>query len=209
MLKVIESRTLALAHSLSRKLHTTSVTYVSNLQGLPNNIQQEVLSISRSATQVYANFNKAKVLGDLSDGVLSNTKTQLTKMKGSFDNVMDYLVNNTPMNWLVGPFYPRMMPEVTQPTPAPSPRTTPMEVQMESLDSSSKEWSAPKFSKCWVQNRSFHFIRFCLFVCLFFKTYFTVEFRWLILHQVQTELFISPLLKLKSVFWLSDLSFSE
>lgn len=28
-------------------------------------------------------------------------------MKESLDDVMDYLVNNTPLNWLVGPFYPQ------------------------------------------------------------------------------------------------------
>lgn len=29
-------------------------------------------------------------------------------MKESLDDVMDYLVNNTPLNWLVGPFYPQL-----------------------------------------------------------------------------------------------------
>lgn len=29
-------------------------------------------------------------------------------MKESLDGVMDYLVNNTPLNWLVGPFYPQL-----------------------------------------------------------------------------------------------------
>lgn len=143
--QAIESRTLALAHSLTQQLQTTCLGLVSSLQGLPNNIQQEALSLSHSATQVYANFSKAKVLGDLPDSMLANSKAQLGKMKDSLDNVMDYLVNNTPLNWLVGPFYPRISPETsrtgssTPSTPsssAPSStlhREEPMEVEMESL----------------------------------------------------------------------------
>ncbi|XP_041841035.1 perilipin-2 [Melanotaenia boesemani] len=145
--EVIESRTLALARSLTQQLQTTCLVLVSSLQGLPNHIQQEALSLSHSAVQIYNNFSKAKVLGDLPDSVLVNSKVQLGKMKDSLDNVMDYLVNNTPLNWLVGPFYPRMTPKQTH-TAASAPSCTeqassslfprpqkdePMEVEMESL----------------------------------------------------------------------------
>uniref|UniRef100_A0A8C6T9J0 Perilipin n=1 Tax=Neogobius melanostomus TaxID=47308 RepID=A0A8C6T9J0_9GOBI len=111
--EVIESRTLTMARSLTHQLQTTCLVLVSGLQGLPNHIQQEVLSLSHSASQVYSSFNKAKVVGDLPDSVLTNSRAQLGKMKDSLDHVMDYLINNTPLNWLVGPFYPRMAPEAT------------------------------------------------------------------------------------------------
>ncbi|KAG7243308.1 hypothetical protein INR49_011763, partial [Caranx melampygus] len=68
---------------------------------------------------------------------------------------MDYLVNNTPLNWLVGPFYPRVSPESTR-APAPTAssstpstpsssastqlhREEPMEVEMESLPLQQKQ----------------------------------------------------------------------
>ncbi|XP_045921318.1 perilipin-2 [Micropterus dolomieu] len=148
--EVIESRTLALARSLSQQLQTTCLVLVSSLQGLPNHIQQEALSLSRSATHIYTSFSKANGLGDLPHSVLSSSKVQLRKMKDSLDNVMDYLVNNTPLNWLVGPFYPRMALESThapasvasstQATSSCSPSTCEhreesMEVEMESLRS--------------------------------------------------------------------------
>ncbi|XP_029382108.1 perilipin-2 [Echeneis naucrates] len=137
--EVIESRTLALARSLTQQLQTTCLVLISSLQGLPNNIQQEALSLSHSATQVYTNFSKAKVLGDLPDSMLTNSKAQLGKMKDSLDSVMDYLVNNTPLNWLVGPFYPRV-PHEPNPTPAPPcERAEPMEVEMESLHSQQQQ----------------------------------------------------------------------
>ncbi|XP_051285078.1 perilipin-2 [Dicentrarchus labrax] len=150
--EVIESRTLALARSLTQQLQTTCLVLVSSLQGLPNNIQQEALSLSRSATQMYTSFSKANMLGDLPDSVLTSSKVQLGRMKDSLDNVMDYLVNNTPLNWLVGPFYPRMdLDENQTRTPVSASCGTqatsscshssqphqeePMEVEMESLQS--------------------------------------------------------------------------
>ncbi|XP_075968566.1 perilipin-2 [Anarhichas minor] len=140
--EVIEYRTLSLAHSLTQQLQTTCLVLVSSLQGLPNHIQQEALSLSRSATQVYISFSKAGSLGDLPDSVLTSSKVQLGKIKDSLDNVMDYLVNNTPLNWLVGPFYPRLAPETTHAPalPSSSPSTQshqeePMEVEMDTLHS--------------------------------------------------------------------------
>ncbi|XP_010886130.1 perilipin-2 [Esox lucius] len=126
----IESRTLAMARSLTQQLQTTCLGLVSGLQGLPQNIQEEAQSLSRLASQVYSSFSKAAAFGDLSDGVLASSKAQLGKMKESLDDVMDYLVNNTPLNWLVGPFYPQLTPPPTAPpsantsTPPTSQNTT-------------------------------------------------------------------------------------
>ncbi|XP_061566019.1 perilipin-2 [Cololabis saira] len=138
--EVIESRTLAIARSLTQQLQTTCLVLVSGLQGLPNHIQQEALSLSHSAAQVYTSFSKANALGDLPDTVLISTKVQMGKMKDSLDHVMDYLVNNTPLNWLVGPFYPRMSSDArsTQQESPSSPPTRPCTeepagVEMESL----------------------------------------------------------------------------
>lgn len=137
MLKVIESRTLAISRSLAQQLQTTCLIVVSGLKGLPNHIQQEALSLSHSAAQLYSSFGRAKVLGDVPDGVLASSKGQLGKMKESLDNVMDDLVNNTPLNWLVGPFYPRMTVHAQSSTSDGKQQRTegPMEVEMESLGS--------------------------------------------------------------------------
>lgn len=144
--QVIESRTLALARSLTQQLQTTCLVLFSSVQGLPNHVQQEALSLARSATQIYSSFSKANVLADLPDSVLATSKVQLRKMRDSLDNVLDYLVNNTPLNWLVGPFYPRIEPEPASAAgsaraPSSGPPSTgphgeePMEVEMQSLQS--------------------------------------------------------------------------
>lgn len=101
----IESRTLAIAHNLSQQLQSTCLVLVSSLKGLPQHVQVHALSVSHSAMEIYTSFNKAAVMGDLSDTVLTSSRSQMNRIQDSMDNVMDYLINNTPLNWLVGPFY--------------------------------------------------------------------------------------------------------
>lgn len=135
--QAIESRTLALARSLSQQLQTSCLVVVSGVQGLPNHVQQEALSLSRSAAQLYTSFGLLSRLRVLPDSVLGGTRVQLGQMKESLDNVMDYLVNNTPLNWLVGPFYPSTTPKgisTLGPSPSSQPRAEkPLEMQMEAL----------------------------------------------------------------------------
>ncbi|NXW38302.1 PLIN2 protein, partial [Phaetusa simplex] len=104
----IESRTLAIARNLTQQLQTTCLTLVSSLQGLPQHVQDRVYSVGSVAGDVYQSFRSASSFQELSDSFLTTSKGQLKKMKESLDDVMDYLVNNTPLNWLVGPFYPQL-----------------------------------------------------------------------------------------------------
>ncbi|NWS20188.1 PLIN2 protein, partial [Pachyramphus minor] len=104
----IESRSLAIARSLTQQLQTTCLTLFSSLQGLPQNVQDQVYSVMSMAGDVYQSFWSASSFQELSDSFLTASKGQLKKMKESLDDVMDYLVNNTPLNWLVGPFYPQL-----------------------------------------------------------------------------------------------------
>lgn len=104
----IEARTLAIAQNLSQQLQTTCLTLVSSIQGLPQNIQDQVHHVGEIAGDVYKSFRSASSFREVSDNLLTSSKGQLKKMKESLDDVMDYLVNNTPLNWLVGPFYPQL-----------------------------------------------------------------------------------------------------
>ncbi|KAH0628345.1 hypothetical protein JD844_009360 [Phrynosoma platyrhinos] len=101
----IESRTLTIARNLTQQLQTTCLTLVSSIQGLPQNIQDQVQHVGEMAGEVYQSFRSASSFREVSDNLITTSKGQLKKMKESLDDVMDYLVNNTPLNWLVGPFY--------------------------------------------------------------------------------------------------------
>uniref|UniRef100_A0A8C5Z0R1 Perilipin n=1 Tax=Marmota marmota marmota TaxID=9994 RepID=A0A8C5Z0R1_MARMA len=104
----IESRTLAVARNLTQQLQTTCHTLLSSIQGLPQNIQDQAKHLGVMAGDIYSVFRNAASFKEVSDGFLTSSKGQLQKMKESLDDVMDYLVNNTPLNWLVGPFYPQL-----------------------------------------------------------------------------------------------------
>ncbi|XP_078063777.1 perilipin-2-like [Mustelus asterias] len=104
----IESRSLAIAQNLSQQLLTTGLVLVSIIQGLPQNIQEQAHSLNLLAREIYLTFKNKTSFKELSSQILSTSKDQLSKMKDSLDGVMDYLVNNTPLNWLVGPFYPQL-----------------------------------------------------------------------------------------------------
>ncbi|KAM4709534.1 perilipin-2 [Discoglossus pictus] len=100
----IESRTLTLARNLSQQLQTTCLSLVSSVQGLPQNIQDKAVRVNAMAGEVYQNFRSASSFREVSDNILTTSRGQFKKMKDSMDDVMDYLVNNTPLNWLVPDF---------------------------------------------------------------------------------------------------------
>ncbi|XP_052573774.1 perilipin-2 isoform X2 [Peromyscus californicus insignis] len=97
----IESRTLAVARNLTQQLQTTCQTLLSNVQGLPQNVQDQANHLGVMAGDLYSVFRNAASFKEVSDGFLTSSKGQLQKMKESLDDVMDYLVNNTPLNWLM------------------------------------------------------------------------------------------------------------
>ncbi|XP_052431752.1 perilipin-2 isoform X1 [Carassius gibelio] len=119
----IESRTLTIAHNLSQQLQSTCLVLVSSFKGLPQHIQVQAVSVSQSAMEIYSSFSKAAAIGDLSSSVLTTSRSQLNKIRDSMDNVMDYLLNNTPLNWLVGPFYPHTERGAADSTECDKPRT--------------------------------------------------------------------------------------
>ncbi|XP_029464694.1 perilipin-2-like [Rhinatrema bivittatum] len=107
----IESRALATAQDLSHLLQTNCMALVSSIQGLPQNIQNQAHHISCLAGDIYQNFHSVGSIRDLSDQLLITCKEQLKKMKESMDEVMAYLANTTPINWLVGPVCPEQKQE--------------------------------------------------------------------------------------------------
>ncbi|XP_041041515.1 perilipin-2-like isoform X2 [Carcharodon carcharias] len=107
-------------HDAQDKLHQTWAEWrKSNMEcedyeshaaeSLPQNVQEQVHSVNVLARELYSTFKFKTSFKELPSQILSTSKDQLSKMKDSVDGVMDYLVNNTPLNWLVGPFYPQLI----------------------------------------------------------------------------------------------------
>ncbi|XP_062333902.1 perilipin-2-like [Osmerus eperlanus] len=79
------------------QLQTSNFSLSWNLNNLPSHLQQQVLCMLLCASQIYNNF--------------SGTAAQdHTLTLASLDGILDYLVHNTPLNWLVGPSFLRKGP---------------------------------------------------------------------------------------------------
>ncbi|KAG9464341.1 hypothetical protein GDO78_020100, partial [Eleutherodactylus coqui] len=104
----MESHTLAIARNLSHQLQTTCVSLVTSVQGLPQSLQKKAEDVSAMAADVYQTFHASSSFREMSAGLLTTTKEQLTNMKGSLEEVLDLLLNNSPLNWLVGGFNPQL-----------------------------------------------------------------------------------------------------
>ncbi|XP_032874131.1 perilipin-2-like isoform X2 [Amblyraja radiata] len=102
----IESPTMVIADNLGQQLQTGYVMLVNIIRGLPQSIQGQVQCLTISTRETYV-ISKTSIK-ELPDQIFSTSKDQLTKMKDMLDGLMIYLVNNTPLNWLVGPFYPQV-----------------------------------------------------------------------------------------------------
>ncbi|XP_072338828.1 perilipin-2-like isoform X2 [Scyliorhinus torazame] len=104
----LESQTLSMTRSLTQQLQTTCLTLVSNVHGLPQHIQDKMQQIRSTAETIHSSFSAANSFGDLSGQLLVQSREQMLKIRESMDGVMDYVLHNTPLNWLVGPFAPQL-----------------------------------------------------------------------------------------------------
>ncbi|XP_061539421.1 mannose-6-phosphate receptor binding protein 1 isoform X2 [Phycodurus eques] len=99
----LEWRVLSMARGLSEQLRSASANVVSSAQGLPGAVQEQLTGARRSADELQASLVDAGAITPL---LLERSRHHLTQVQKSLDGVTEYLLNNTPLNWLVGPFAP-------------------------------------------------------------------------------------------------------
>ncbi|XP_038633254.1 perilipin-3-like [Scyliorhinus canicula] len=104
----LESQTLTMTRGLTQQLQTTCLTLVSNVHGLPQHIQEKMQQIRSTAENIHTSFSAANSFADLSGQLLVQSREQMLKIRESMDGVMDYVLHNTPLNWMVGPFAPQL-----------------------------------------------------------------------------------------------------
>ncbi|XP_071400466.1 mannose-6-phosphate receptor binding protein 1 [Centroberyx affinis] len=101
----LEWRALSMVRGLSDQLRSACSGVVSSAQGLPGVVQDQLASARRSAEDLHSSLGNTSTLTPL---LLEQSRHHLTQVKQSLDGVMEYLLNNTPLNWLVGPFAPQI-----------------------------------------------------------------------------------------------------
>ncbi|XP_056319777.1 mannose-6-phosphate receptor binding protein 1 [Danio aesculapii] len=101
----MESKALLMVRGLSDQLKTACSGVVSSVQGLPGTVQEQLLNARRTAGELQTSLSSTKTLTPV---LLQQTRQQIGQVRQSLDGVVEYLLNNTPLNWLVGPFAPQI-----------------------------------------------------------------------------------------------------
>ncbi|XP_063003377.1 uncharacterized protein LOC134413178 [Elgaria multicarinata webbii] len=102
----IESRALEVSRGLAQQLQSATLALVSNLQGLPAGLQEKVGLVRQNVEDLRASFASAGSFQDLSSSVLAQGRERLTKARQLSEELVDHVVHNAPLSWVVGPFVP-------------------------------------------------------------------------------------------------------
>nr|XP_014435199.1 perilipin-3-like isoform X2 [Pelodiscus sinensis] len=100
----LESRALTMFQSIVQQLQATCLTLLSSIQGFPSNIQDKVQEVRCSTKELQASFSTVHSFQDLSSSILTQSRKKVTKAQEYMDELLEYIVHNTPLSWLVGPF---------------------------------------------------------------------------------------------------------
>ncbi|NXQ91269.1 PLIN3 protein, partial [Nyctibius grandis] len=103
----MESLALLMACSITQQLQVICCKIVSAIQGLPSSVQHKVKQSLSIIEELHASFSVANSFQDLSSSVLTQSQRKLAVIQECMEELLDYLKNNTPLSWLVGPFSPR------------------------------------------------------------------------------------------------------
>ncbi|KAL1023446.1 hypothetical protein UPYG_G00040940 [Umbra pygmaea] len=90
---------LTVSPSVGHQLHRSCLSIACSLHSLPRHLQQQVVCVLSSASQLLNNFSPTVPANP------HNIKPQ-GKVRSSVDSFLDYMVCNTPLNCLVGPLNP-------------------------------------------------------------------------------------------------------
>ncbi|XP_062815661.1 perilipin-3 [Anolis carolinensis] len=110
----IETKALEVSQGLSNQLQMATTALVSNLQGLPAGLQEKVTLVRQHAEDLRTSFSSATSLQDLSSSILAQSREKVTKARELTEELVDHLVHNAPLSWLVGPFTPSSKAEAEE-----------------------------------------------------------------------------------------------
>ncbi|CAM4452209.1 unnamed protein product [Caretta caretta] len=102
----MESETLAMSRSIIQQLQDACQMLVSSIQGLPTTFQDKVQQVYHNMEELHDSFSTAHSFQDLSSSLLTQSQEMVTKAQEYVDELMAYMMENTPLSWIVGPFTP-------------------------------------------------------------------------------------------------------
>ncbi|XP_061457431.1 perilipin-3-like isoform X3 [Rhineura floridana] len=99
-----ESRTLAMLRTITQDLGPAYARLVSTIKDLPTSLRERVDRAIGDLRQLHASFASATSFHDLSSGVLAQSRDKIAQAREALDGLVDHVIQNSPLNWIVGPF---------------------------------------------------------------------------------------------------------
>lgn len=130
----MESHSLAMSYHITEQLQMAYVNLMGSIQGLPCTFQQNIELALHSIRELQATFTDAQSFQDLSSNLLIQSKKTAGMAQKYVDDILDYVLQNTPLSWLVGPFVPALKSTSGDPEPA-----KPNEMEVETLKPEASE----------------------------------------------------------------------
>lgn len=88
---------------ITDQLKTAFKNLIANIQGLPSSLQHNVQQAYHSMEELNAYFASAQSFHDLSSIILSQGQEKALIAQDYVEDVLEYVINNNPLSWLVGP----------------------------------------------------------------------------------------------------------
>uniref|UniRef100_A0A8C9M332 Perilipin n=1 Tax=Panthera tigris altaica TaxID=74533 RepID=A0A8C9M332_PANTA len=103
----VESQTLTMFRDIAQQLQNTCASLGSSIQGLPSHRKDQGQEQARRQVEgLQATFSGVHSFQDLSSTILTQSREQVAKAREALDHMVEYVAQNTPIMWLVGPFAP-------------------------------------------------------------------------------------------------------
>ncbi|KAF7236657.1 Perilipin-3 [Varanus komodoensis] len=105
-LQEVESRTLTMLRILTKHLGPMYTQVVARIEGLPSHVGERIDQAISNIRQLHTSFSSAGSIQDLTSSILAQSNEKIADAHEALDSLVDHVVQNTPLNWVVGPFRP-------------------------------------------------------------------------------------------------------
>lgn len=102
----VEARALGMFRDIAQQLQSTCVALGASIQGLPGHVREQAQQACSQVDDLQATFSSIHTFQDLTAGVLAQTRERIARAREALDHTVEYVAQNTPVTWLVGPFAP-------------------------------------------------------------------------------------------------------
>lgn len=91
---------------VAQQLQSMCVALGASIQGLPSHVREQAQQARHQVDDLQATFSSIHSFQDLTASVLAQTRERIARAREALDHTVEYVAQNTPAMWLVGPFAP-------------------------------------------------------------------------------------------------------